>query len=984
MPDELRQTGKRIVSVAVAITYILFVATARAQDTKGLVGCWTFDQAKGGLAADSSGAGNNGRIHGAEFMKRGSSYALKFDGVDDYVDCGDARSLRVHQAVTVMAWVFSDGAQSGEVGLVLKKSWSQYGLTAYQGRCYWYISGGQNNCSAQLPPGVWHHVAGTYDGGTMRLYVGGKLVSWKTLSVPIMSSGNLYIGRATYANSYFRGAIDDVRIYNRALSAEEIKAHSEQSFKDTTPPGGATYAVRLRVTSDLPFTNVPMYPLINFSAVIARAGLQGVLDPNSIHVVNTATGRAIPHVIEDCSARDTARVEWVIENRAHKEYDIRFKTAEERTRLHRGRYVPLMGVGDLLRYNAGKGGPLAPTGNLSGLADVNGDGKRDLVGIWTHAHRPGEPWNPMVFWPRVGSAHEFKFGDMIRLRRLPNKYYSRAHVADVNEDGLPDVAYMKAFSGDGKCDIYLFRNTGERDDFTGLCEFIHAGKLPQQPIEWHSIRIHDLDNDGALDVILTDDAWHAPSVSTYFLANTNPRNWPISLAAPRLLNIKGYKAAFFDVDRDGLLDAVSLIEKAKPRGLSDYRLGWQKNLGRDTPTFGPVRDLPEINKRIPRPRDLLAVNEGEPRGLLVVYDDKQRTAFFVRKPGKKGRLRFQLFGQATCDSAVVSASDQAWPCVCDWDGDGDWDLLVGGGYGWPRILINCGTNEKPALSEPQLIYAQGKPIRILREEVLGKRGSGHNMGYPYPVYVDWDGDGLPDLMLPNETNRILWYKNIGTRSRPGFGKQRQVICDGFPDSPERRARSAELATGPKGCYPAEPDRPFPWRTGAGFGDWNGDGLMDMVTTSGVSPRAATLFVQYRDAEGNLRLKRDRVLKTTDGGTFHETRYVCVDWDRDGDLDIVCSGPSAKVRDTVYLARNVGTNKDPVFEYGPLRFFGEMIYITRHGPCVDAADLDGDGLPDILACVEWSVYPFYSHAAIEMKARPTYRLGTLKQLMTADD
>jgi hypothetical protein len=54
-------------------------------------------------------------------------------------------------------------------------------------------------------------------------------------------------------------------------------------------------------------------------------------------------------------------------------------------------------------------------------------------------------------------------------------------------------------------------------------------------------------------------------------------------------------------------------------------------------------------------------------------------------------------------------------------------------------------------------------------------------------------------------------------------------------------------------------------------------------------------------------------------------------------------------------------------------FGEPIRITNHGPHPWPGDFDGDGKPDIVACVEWSVYPFYSHAALMMKKRPTYRL-----------
>ena len=113
----------------------------------------------------------------------------------------------------------------------------------------------------------------------------------------------------------------------------------------------------------------------------------------------------------------------------------------------------------------------------------------------------------------------------------------------------------------------------------------------------------------------------------------------------------------------------------------------------------------------------------------------------------------------------MSLSDQAWPCLCDWDDDGDLDMLVGGGYGWPRIVINDGTRSRPAYAEPQRILADGQPIRLLRDEILGAPPSSHNMGYPYPEFIDWDADGLKDLILPNETNRIFWYRNIGLKGQ---------------------------------------------------------------------------------------------------------------------------------------------------------------------------------------------------------------------------
>ena len=58
--------------------------------------------------------------------------------------------------------------------------------------------------------------------------------------------------------------------------------------------------------------------------------------------------------------------------------------------------------------------------------------------------------------------------------------------------------------------------------------------------------------------------------------------------------------------------------------------------------------------------------------------------------------------------------------------------------------------------------------------------------------------------------------------------------------------------------------------------------------------------------------------------------------------------------------------------------GELINITSHGPHPWVGDVDGDGRPDLLCCVEWSVYPFYSHAAFTMRERPKWELGSVQK------
>lgn len=750
-----------------------------------------------------------------------------------------------------------------------------------------------------------------------------------------------------------------------------------QEVKGAEP---TTYTIRLTVTSELPFEKIPLDPLIDFSASIKQAGLSGVLDPNSISVVNVKTESVVPHArTEDLAYGDRGRIEWVVENPAHREYEIRFQLADSRPPLRPAKFTPKIGTGDLLRYNAGEPRPITPS-YLSRLIDLDGDGRRDLLGCWNYAYRPDSPWDGIICFPRVGESSQFEFGDLMRIRYLDKtgstefkhfrKIYMHADFADLNRDGLIDVVYSP--SGGERLHFYL--NNGKRDA-GGMPVFVSAGDVARQTTTWGPCRVVDLNRDGAVDFVLGNT----------YLKNTNPDRWPIALAKAVTINA-GKDPCFYDVDDDGRLDAVCLVD-----GLDDEprarRVAWRKNLRGDPPEFGDDQLLSDID---PYWCSYLAsVPDGPRRGLLVQHDVYQQVSFYEHIGAQDGKPQFQAFGRALSDSAVLALSDQAWPCVCDWDGDGDQDLLVGGGYGWPRILINNGTNARPAYAEARKILADGKPIRLLRDEILDSR-HWHNMGYPYPVYTDWDGDDLPDLIIPNETNRIFWYQNVGTRSQPTFSARRQVLCDGYPDTPQTIAESARLAGDkktPNQPYPYEKNRPFFWRTGAAIADFNGDGLADLVTHDGHT-RKATLFAQYRHPDGTLHLRKDRPLKLTDGRLIddkivgrrsHWTEsFRAADWDGDGLLDLIyiCAGSHHGIG-SIYLLKNEGSKTTPVYAAPrTLSCFGKPIKVTNHGPQAWIGDMDGDGKPDVLTCVEWSVYPYFSHAAIEMPARPKYQLSEI--------
>jgi len=750
-----------------------------------------------------------------------------------------------------------------------------------------------------------------------------------------------------------------------------------------SPSTTATLRARLTVTTPLSYSNTPLDPTIDFPELIREAEMAGVLDPNSIEVRNTATNESVAYALtEDFAYGDKGRVEFVVADPSHTQFEIRFRTVAQRPPLRPQKFTPQIGVGDLLRYNASR--PMPITVPYSpGLHDLNGDGQLDLTGTWNYAHRPGWPWDGIVCSPGVRND-AFEFGDLTRLRYVAGvaespQFFSHTYMAvdfaDFNRDGLPDLVTTRR--GTNSAAFYL--NTGRRD-MGGLPQVESAGTVKLSG--WQACRAVDLNGDGAIDLVVDGE----------YLRNENPTGWPFR-AAPPVKLAAGRQPCFLDIDRDGQLDSICL-QGGRSVQPDFYRVAWRRNLGGTPPEFGDEQLLVEVD--LPEISLVSAWRHKNRSGLIVQHSAFQELSFYelVRSGNDSVRQRFQRVGRAESISAVITLSDQAWPCLCDWDDDGDQDLLVGGGYGWPRLVINDGAREGPVFRKPMRILSEGKPIRFVRNEILGEPANGHDMGYPYPDFVDWDGDGLPDLVCPNETNRIFWYKNIGTRKQPEFGPRRQLLCDGYPDSAELRSQSNRRASDPQsnnGVYPLEQGRPFMWRTGAALADFNGDGLTDLVTHDGHT-RVATLFVQYHAADSKLRLRKDRVLKLADGRPItdvivnrrvHWTEsFRAVDWNGNGLRDLVYSVAGAhhgtKDGGSIYLLRNVGTKTDPQFAAPQtMRCFGEPIRVTNHGPHPWPGDFDGDGKPDLITCVEWSVYPYYSHAALMMKQRPEYELGLLK-------
>jgi hypothetical protein len=218
--------GNDFVVIAAGDRHSLALAVPVPKD----VGWWKLDEMSGDVAFDSSGYGNHGTvIGGPQWVDGIKGGAIKLDGIDDYINCGNDQSLDIAAQITIAAWVKTEDAGNGKHVPFVTKGDHSYGLKHYsQNSIEFFIYSGGWWQAARFPVdgsfnGLWHHVAGTYDGAYIRLFVDGTLKASTAYSGLIASSSfDVNIGRNSEANRYYNGLIDDVRIYNYALDESEI------------------------------------------------------------------------------------------------------------------------------------------------------------------------------------------------------------------------------------------------------------------------------------------------------------------------------------------------------------------------------------------------------------------------------------------------------------------------------------------------------------------------------------------------------------------------------------------------------------------------------------------------------------------------------------------------------------------------------------------------------------------------------------------
>jgi len=213
-------------------------------NTSGLVAAYGFEETTGSaLTADASGWGNHGTLVGATRASGRFGSALQLNGYRQMVSIKDHSSLDMKAAQTLEAWVYVRSTQ-GQRPVLIKEQTTLpvYGLwsngsrnvptSGLQTSDFGFLSG-----MATLPLYRWWHLACTYDGRYQRLYLNGREIAARSRTGAIAdSSAPLRIGGNPAAADWFSGLIDEVRLYDRALSADEIVTDMNLSVVATHPP----------------------------------------------------------------------------------------------------------------------------------------------------------------------------------------------------------------------------------------------------------------------------------------------------------------------------------------------------------------------------------------------------------------------------------------------------------------------------------------------------------------------------------------------------------------------------------------------------------------------------------------------------------------------------------------------------------------------------------------------------------------------------
>ncbi len=390
-----------------------------------------------------------------------------------------------------------------------------------------------------------------------------------------------------------------------------------------------------------------------------------------------------------------------------------------------------------------------------------------------------------------------------------------------------------------------------------------------------------------------------------------------------------------DWDRDGDLDLVVSCPDVPYRGIHLF----ENPGGGKMPVFKPAVLVGDR-----QPNISVSYVDGEPRVLVPGHELKDFR-------GTKFNEKVKIHNKANIHPNKIRQNQ--WRYV-DYDGDGALDVTVGVGdwteYGWDNaydadgnwtngplhgyvyVLRNRGATEKPSFDEPVKVLADGKPVDVY--------------GMPSPNFADFDGDGDLDLLCGEFVDSFSYFENVGSRTMPQYAAARKLQHHGQPIKMDLQMIVPTAI------------------------DWDGDGDVDLIVG---------------DEDGRVALVEHTGHVTRGTPEFLPPKYfrqeaqfakfgalvtpVSVDWDDDGDEDLICGNSAGHI---AWIENLDGGNPPTWSEPRLLAADGETIRIQAgengsiQGPCeskwgyttLSVADWDHDGLRDLVVNSIWGKIVWY--------------------------
>ncbi len=516
-----------------------------------------------------------------------------------------------------------------------------------------------------------------------------------------------------------------------------------------------------------------------------------------------------------------------------------------------------------------------------------------------------------------------------------------------------------------------FRKNGF-DNPAGLYNAKNIHKLyPRKRFsQWHYV---DYEGDGDLDLIVGIDDWagygwdnaynekgewtHENLHGYVYLLLNEDGEYHLKgklQAGGKDIDVEGNTTpSMADFDNDGDLDLIC--------GEFVDRFTWFENTGtRENPVFAKGRFLKNKEGIISMDLEMMrpaAVDWNRDGNMDLLVGDEDGRIAFIENTGKTNdnmpEFKSLVFLKQEADLMKFGAL--VTPYSIDWDDDGDEDLICGNSAGYICFFENLNGKETPQWSQPQLLRADGKIIRIM----AGYNGSiqgpaERKWGYTVLSVEDWDGDGLKDVIVNSIWGKIEWYKNTGKKGAPELTYKGSVKID----------REGHENAKPKWNWwnPGPDELVTQWRTTPYAIDWNNDGMMDLVMLDNEGYLA---FFERFKKKGKLYVKPGKRifkesgkeedagllrLNSKEAGSSGRRKFCFTDWDGDGDLDLLANSRNIELWENVGESNGYTSykNQGNLFEH----------QLAGHTTSPTTVDWNKDGIPDLLIGAEDGHFYFF--------------------------